>query len=173
MNDGLEEFVLKNGRLFDDLEPKEELWNKVNRKLTRPKEKKPLFIFWKVAAVLLFMSTAYLIAERWQDRDEDKTVVLDEFIEVESYYASLISERRYQLNQGNEVLAKITFEELNELEEYYVLLKDDFQNLGSQERIVAALIQNLQLRMQLLNRQIHLLESKGMSNKRIHDEKQI
>ncbi len=109
------------------------------------------------------MSTAYLIAERWQDRDEDKTVVLDEFIEVESYYASLISERRYQLNQENQVLAKITFEELNELEEYYVLLKDDLQILGSQERIVAALIQNLQLRMQLLNRQIHLLESKGMS----------
>jgi hypothetical protein len=80
---------------------------------------------------------------------------------VEVYYTQLISERRQVLEASAttgaikhaELLA-----ELDTLDDMYDQLKKDLQHNQNNDRLISAMIRNLQLRVEILNKQLKILE---------------
>jgi hypothetical protein len=85
-----------------------------------------------------------------------------ELAQVEAYYTSLIREQRQQLNDAdvknlNADMAGDFSRDLTSLDSAYVRLKRDLYKGANKEQIVNAMIQNLQLRSEIISRQIETL----------------
>jgi hypothetical protein len=86
--------------------------------------------------------------------------VAPELARVEAYYTTLISEQRRQLQDAD--LQKMGLEgdfsrDLVSLDSAYTRLKRDLYKGTNKEQIVDAMIQNLQMRSEIINRQIQTL----------------
>lgn len=158
MGDRLEQFVMKNREEFDRDEPSDKVWQNI-RKKSRSGDQ---WIFaWKTAAVLLLISTLYLVLERKMDLEtEDSEMVLtSEFDQVESYYTTLISQRRQEISQYSKgSLERDFLMEIDRLDQMYAQLKRTYQNQNSSDIVTDAMISNLQLRMNILNKQLEILK---------------
>lgn len=159
MGDKLERFVLENRDQFDDEMPSAQVWVNIAKK----KQKKPVLIYWKVAAILLMISTLYLIVDRhFGDEGAVQMSVNEspEFQSVESYYVQLISQKRKQISTSQDARLKHEFlAELELLDHKYNELKQTYQYQNSSEILTDALINNLKLRLDLLNQQLNILEA--------------
>lgn len=169
MGDQLENFVQRNRDSFDDQSPNGELWNKIDQDLDRPKQN--FSVFWKVAAVLFLASTIYLI----QDRviEVDQPTFSQEFKDAESYYANLISSKKEAIKKElTEEQVEEFLKELNGLDSLYDDLRNSYATNTTNERILDGMIYNLQLQLEILNKQLEILEQ-VKSQKIINDEIEI
>lgn len=157
MGDQFEKFILENRASFDDDNPSEDLWNKIDSNLK--KKRNPFQVVWKVAAVLFMVSTVYLLVDR-NNTPPVELQLSQEFVQAEDYYITMISQRKLQIQeqltpeQQNQFLSDI-----NQLDSMYAELKKTYQTNASNERVVDAMISNLQLRLEILNRQLEILEN--------------
>ncbi len=84
-----------------------------------------------------------------------------ELAEAESYYTALISQKRKEIENyslDDPELSAIFKNDLKELNEMYEQLKDELKGTPTQEQIMDAMIQNLQMRINVLNRQLEILK---------------
>lgn len=162
MGDQLEQFVIKNKDSFNELEPSEKVWKGVEKKVGQ--RKGFLQIAWKVAAVLFMVSTVYLLIDRSTDEPQLATYIppalSGEFQAAEDYYTQLISLKR------EEIEAQLSLEEqdaflldIDQLDILYDELRSTYRRNTVNDRVVDAMIHNLQLRLEILNRQLDILES--------------
>jgi hypothetical protein len=156
----LEEFIKSNREEFDDKEPREKLWARIESDL----DERPSYGWiWKAAAVLLLAVCSFLIWERNQNQALDPGAISElnpEFMETELYYTQLISQQRVMVEQFdlNDPELKESFRrDLAVLDTAYQELKLEYVET-SNEAVLQALIDNLQLRMELLNQQVLILE---------------
>ena len=168
MGDQFEKFIMENRSAFDDAEPSEKLWNGIDQKLE--KKTVPMNIIWKVAAVLFLVSTVVLLLDRQAPALEVGPLLSQEFLEAEDYYVTMINQRkeliRQQLSPEDE---KAFLLEINDLDAMYLDLKETYQSNASSERVMDAMINNLQLRLDILNRQLEILEKiKGQNHENEH-----
>ena len=155
MGDQFEKFIIENREQFDNQEPPEGLWNKMEQEMA-PK-RNTLGIFWKIAAVLFLISTLVLLVDKTNDHAGAQ--LSQEFVQAEDYYVTMINQRKNSIKeQLTPEEEQIFLEEINELDEMYTQLKKTFQSNASNERVVDAMISNLQLRLDILNRQLEILE---------------
>lgn len=157
MGDQLEQFILNNKDSFDDQKPSTKVWNQVEKKLHRPKT--DFQLVWKIAAMIFMVSTIYLLIDGASVESEGPQLT-DEFIQAENYYTSLISLKR------NEIRKQLTPEEeeeflleVDQLDELYNELKKTYQANAANERVLNAMISNLQLRLEILNKQLEIFEN--------------
>jgi hypothetical protein len=158
----LEEFIKANREAFDHKEPRDKLWTRIESDLD---ERPGYGWIWKAAAVLLLAVCSFLIWERNQYQSIDYSTVSEvqldpEFMETELYYTQLISEQRVMVEQFdlNDPELKESFRrDLAALDTAYQELKLEYVET-SNEAVLQALIDNLQLRMELLNQQVLILE---------------
>jgi len=159
----LEEFIKSHRAEFDQKEPREKLWNRIESDLDGST---PQFGWiWKAAAVVLLVACSYLIWERGQIQTPDEIVTVDllvdpEFVETELYYTQLIAEQRRLVEQFdlNDPELKESFrQDLASLDTAYQQLQLEYVET-SNEMVLEAMIDNLQLRMELLNQQLLILE---------------
>ena len=168
MGDQFEKFIMENRSAFDDAEPSEKIWNSIDQKLE--KKTVPMNIIWKVAAVLFLVSTVVLLIDRKAPTIEMGPMLSQEFVEAEDYYVTMINQRkeliREQLSPEEE---KAFLTEINDLDAMYLELKETYQSNASSERVMDAMINNLQLRLAILNRQLEILEKiKGQNHENEH-----
>lgn len=157
MGDQFEKFIMENREAFSDAEPSDVVWSEVEKNLNN---KKPfLSIAWKVAAMLFMASTIYLIIER-NNQNLSGPVLSDEFEQAEDYYVKLISVKKQEIKE------KLTPEDqeqflndIDQLDVMYLELKQTYQTNASNDRVVDAMISNLQLRLNILNKQLEILEN--------------
>ena len=162
MGDKLEKFINQNKSAFESDGPSDDLWNRIESDL--PQEKEPSWwSVWKIAAMLFLVSTLVLLADRYQ-RMEPQLDPIDqisaEFTEAEQFYSRLIAERKVQID-GYEIhgeLHREFLDDMNELDDLYLELKSTFENKNGDQKLIDAMIANLQLRMQIMDRQIEILE---------------
>ncbi|WP_425392479.1 hypothetical protein [Ekhidna sp.] len=158
MGDQLEKFIIENRDAFDDASPSENAWQQIDRRLDKKSSLWPLM--WKVAAVLFMASTIYLMIDRNSATVEDGPILSEEFTQAEDYYVSLISQKRQLIKeqltpeQHQEFLV-----EIDQLDAMYVELKKTYQTNASNDRVMDAMISNLQLRLDILNKQLDILQS--------------
>ncbi|MDW3193232.1 MAG: hypothetical protein R8G66_12740 [Cytophagales bacterium] len=162
MGDKLEKFINQHQGAFDAEAPSEGLWDRIEQDLPED-QKNSWWSYWKVAAMLFLVSTIVLMVDRIDQPDQQLSVATTlsvEFVEAEQFYSQLIAERKEQIGaydiQGD--LHREFLDDINELHDLYLELKSTFEIKSGDQKLVDAMISNLQLRMRVLDRQIEILE---------------
>lgn len=164
MGDELEKFVRKHREEFDSDLPREEVWSRISSDLQEDtgSQKKNFQVWWKVAAVLFLASTAYLLFERNMNYGHTPDPTLDhlsEFTQAEDYYMTLIAEKKAEIAKADRGLLKREFlMEIDRLDAMYAELKRTYHTRQSSDLVVDAMINNLKLRIDILNQQIKVLQ---------------
>jgi hypothetical protein len=160
MDDRFEKYVRENRSRFDDEVPSDELWSKIDQGLEE-QGGSTSYVFWKVAAVILLLISVGLFIEREvRNHIPAENTRISEVEEVENYYTTLIAEKKQELlRMSDDSLAMQFLVELDYLDSSYQHLKSTFKQEVADERVVGAMIENLQLRIQILNRQLEILEN--------------
>lgn len=157
MGDQLEQFVSKNRESFDSEGPSDKVWGAIASR----KRRKPLVHLWKVAAILFLISTVYLIVERAGFRVDSPDGVpaeLTEFARVETYYTQLIAQKKMEVTKlAGSDLERDFLKEIETLDEMYTELKQTYMEQNSTDLLTDAMINNLQLRIEILNQQLAIL----------------
>lgn len=188
MEDKLKKFVSEHREEFDVFEPRPELWQHICHELTeKPKEAKVISIkfgdnasfsanmlFMRIAAAIVLLLgcglTLFMMKRNVAESGALATVsqpavnsIAPELAEVEAYYVSQIKEKKSELSEydlkvlgldeGQEIDA-----ELARLDSSYIDLKKQLYTNPNTDEIMSAMIQNLQIRIRVLNRQLEVLQ---------------
>ncbi len=159
----IEDFVRSNREEFDNLEPREKLWTRIETEMDQ--DGPDYGWVWKAAVVVLLAVCGYLVWERDSQQTAPSTMATElhvdpEFVETELYYTQLIAQQRQAVEQFdlNDPEIKENFKrDLASLDTVYQRLKVEYVET-SNEAVLEAMIGNLQLRMELLNEQLLILE---------------
>ncbi|RED97444.1 hypothetical protein [Marinoscillum furvescens] len=157
----LENWVRKNRSAFDSEEPSQEVWRAIQ---ARNRQKVNWWLYgWKSAAVLLLLCTCYLLYERQLDSSTSSAQEGQQawvHQPVEAYYTELISSKTAAVvGHGDQKLTREFLLEINRLEKQYKELQRAYHYQNEADRLENAMIQNLRLRLELLDRQLHILET--------------
>lgn len=179
MNDKLEKFIKSNRADMDNKEPRPDLWIDIANEISSETKQRSIsksFVWWRAAAVLLLLVTSLLVLEKYVSEPEKEVVVMNEQLkEAETYYFELISQKQEEVmalskefNMGEEFATDI-----NTLDSMYSVLKGDMQH-GNEENVVDAMILNLQLRIEILNQQLNIIQSiEDNKNENISEDETI
>ncbi len=156
--DPLEELVEKNKEAFDQYEPSEGLWEKIDQRV-HPKQEKTVPLKWvlRVAAVLVVAVGVALAFWRKEETEIPVEIVQEvitledispDLAEADSYYSMEINHRMEELESmgiDQEIMEEIAMLD----EEYQQLLAEAEGNLNN-EKVIEALIQNYRLKLEIL-----------------------
>jgi hypothetical protein len=168
--DNLEKFIRENRESFNDREPSTDLWHKIDRDLDGI-EGKQLSIgnyIWKAAAMILFAVVVGLLVEREFIGNSEMAMIempgSEEpnitFNEVEDYYFQVINQKQAMISRIIEetpIVDKGLLKEIDQLDSTYQVLKNNLTDVND-DRILDAMVINLQMRIDILNRQLNVLE---------------
>ncbi len=163
MQDNLEQFIKDNKNEFDDLSPSDDVWRGVQQQLKPEKSSNSQLFIWKAAAMILFAFSLglTLFVNRGMFQTSEQVVVQDEeFKNTENYYTSVINERQQLIIKVGQSFPDVEKDfELDwvALDQGYKSLKKEYEQ-NQNDEIKNALVQNLRARVNLLNRQIEVLE---------------
>lgn len=175
MNDRLEEFIRSNREEFNDKKPASKVWENI-RSTLQEEPSGPAGIdikvnafswVWKAAAVFFFLTSSWFLADKVLNggREPGSEVAVSpeyqDFLAADKYYTSLISQKKaeiedFRLTNGN--LEDEFLQDVNKLDSMYVELKKELESFQYNEKLMDAVIRNLQLRVEILNQQITLLQ---------------
>ena len=166
MDDKLEKFIKSHRKELDDKEPGKDLWEAIQHQVeVETKETRSIrsVVYWRAAAVFLLLACSWLIFDRINqpDNNQDKLAVINpQLQEAEGFYISLIQQKRNELIVMSEkyALGNDFILEIDRLDSLYSQLKQDLAK-GNEENLVDAMVLNLQLRIELLNQQLSIIES--------------
>ena len=172
--DRLERFVRDNRDGFDAFLPQDSLWDRIENSIpsapAEPQQKVKRFTTnhyfdWRIAAgVLLALGAGYLFYlnnEYGVTRDPGVALKVPAYAREFNQYNTLIDEKRSEilkLASSNPELYKDFSADLKSLEVSYQNLKSDLGNAPNQEALIRAMIENLQYQVDLLNRQLTILQ---------------
>lgn len=160
--DRLESFVEENRHEFDYLEPSDKVWESINLKFDRTKQKpKNRFFVLKIAAVLVLAitipTTIYFRSEKISQTSQSNVLAdpeVQELIEAEAYYAQEVSGKLAEIQKCYKVHPELKAQiegDLNELETMYMSLKSDLKDNVSNKEVIEAMIENNRNRMKLVD----------------------
>lgn len=162
MQDKLEKLIKENKEKFDKLSPSDSIWEGIKTDLDTSSRHHIKMIFWRAAAILLFAISVGLMFYANKDSimpSSNEVVANDEFKTTEKYYTTIINEREDLIKTIAASYPDVETDFENDwvvLDQNYEQLKKEYKNNKSEE-VLHALIQNLQARVNLLNRQMEIL----------------
>ncbi|RAV99624.1 hypothetical protein [Pseudochryseolinea flava] len=161
MKDQLEDFIRQNKPAFDDKEPSERNWKRIEASvgLSRVAWWNRVGV-WRAAAVLFMALSVYLLIPKFdKSRALASDTSLKEFNDVEAYYVQQISEKVEMIDElkAEEGLNGMT-QDFKQLEVMYLVLKEEMKTRPSQ-KVKDALVLNLMVRIDLLNQHLQQLEN--------------
>ncbi|MCX2738544.1 hypothetical protein [Pontibacter anaerobius] len=145
------------------------------------------FFFMRVAAAIVLLLgcglTIFLMKQQAPDTTNTLAAatsinaIAPELPEVEAYYVSQIEAKKSELSEYDlKVLGldeqQVIDKELARLDSSYVQLKKQLYTTPNTDEIVGALIQNLQIRIKVLNRQLEVLQSLEQNKQEPNQEPQ-
>ena len=168
MGDRLEKYIRAHRNEMDFKEPRKDLWEDIAQQLPKPDSRKQTsrsFILWRAAAVILLVISSWLAYDKVsQYISDDEPVNLAEISpelhEAELFYVTLIEQKSDEINM---LSRKYGLEEhfhgdIEMLDSMYVTLKNDLK-FGNEEVLIDAMILNLQMRIEILNTQLSIIQS--------------
>lgn len=177
MSDQLKQFIDENREAFDTNEPDPQLFKRIQEQVKAINPAKKTFprIFRFAAAAVLLVAvsiTIYMLANK---KDTNKTVadnkepVFEEaVINAEPAYAKQINHFREMIGLQQSALKQLEKEypklykqfvgDITELDSSYQSLKTNLSNNPNREMLLEAMIQNLQLQSELLNKQLLIIK---------------
>ena len=196
--DNLEDYIKGNKQLFDDLEPSNKLWEKIDDELAdfrnvkslsykAPKSPKMVSIrvVWQMAAVFTLLVVALLSYQSGVFSVQKNTTddvanfeiaaenMLVELEETEQFYFSLIGQKQEQTQEYDlkpKGLKSESKQALKTLDSTYNKMKIALLKNPNNDKIVNAMVENLQFRIEVLNQELEVLE---LINKKQKDDEKI
>jgi hypothetical protein len=168
----LKKYIRKNRDSFDEREPLEGHFDRFRQKLEtrKPARKVNLFMVAAAAAISGIILTGTLgilynnsSLNRFNSQEQSLSVISPELKEVENYYLSQISTKYDQIvslkkNATPEIASEVN-KAIVDLDLGYTLLKKDLSRSPKQERIVSAMIQQYQVRVDMLDQILKTLKN--------------
>ncbi|MGB0985391.1 MAG: hypothetical protein ACPG19_15170 [Saprospiraceae bacterium] len=198
MQDDFEKFVRNNREEFDLKEPNFDLWNNIEQQLNQQEQQKKsplravvsekstsirrkMLRYASVAAVgLLLLTVGGVIGSQWSGGNYNNQPIVeislgevsDEYAELENYYSQ-------QVNMNIEKLKKYNFddnilEDIAELDAAFQELKRELGDtqVMSDEEIIHAMIENYQMKIDILERVLERIPNDKKSKNKEDDEPQ-
>ena len=183
MNDELERLIINNRRSIQDEEPLEGHFERFEARLqkaAKPTLKVNFRPVLKIAAIVVFALLAVNQGRIWLTPEKKETLSLgsisEEYREVEFYYTNAI---QVGMNQWEKLSAEgfisVTEQEMmqteqQEFDQMYQKLQKELEANPNDERVINAMLEYYQARMNIINLIINKLqEVKQQKNKRSHE----
>ncbi|GGC11349.1 hypothetical protein [Dyadobacter sediminis] len=175
--DRLERFVRDNRDGFDTFLPQDSLWGQIESKLhneipvVSEKSRKKIrrlnnpYFDWRIAAgVFLALGVGFLVYlnnEYGITRDPRVALKVPTYAREFNQYNNAIEQKREEiikLARNNPEIYKDFSADLESLEVSYRNLRSSLSTAPNQEALLEAMVRNLQLQVDLLNQQLHILQ---------------
>ena len=175
----LEQFIQKNREAFDNCEAPTELWNKIDKSLGKQviqkSESDEIVIkfkkssisklkIWAMAASLIILIgyvSVFYVNNKPDSTQQIVAEVAPQYGDKMVQYTSLIESKREEIKQietHDPVMYKEFATEIEKLNLDYRNLQTELTETPNQEDLVKAMIQNLQVQLDILNRQLKIIE---------------
>ncbi len=166
--DNIEKFIVSNKSEFEDDAPSDLMWQQIEMSL-KTKRKKSRIRSISVAAslLILFASSMFLFQLKNDNSANADKVVNQEVLEAQSQFSSLIEIKRSELNQYKNDQPELINElnkQLKDLQLNYNALLPQLKDENKKDLIVQALIENLQLQLEVLNRSLEIVQNLNNKN---------
>ncbi len=168
MEDKLEKFIHQNREAFDDKEPSEKAWKRIETSMTFSSVSWWNSVgLWRAAAVIFMAVSIYALIPKPIVKSHSADIAASEFNDVEAFYFKQITEKVEMIDdfKKNEGLNGFT-QDFQQLEAMYMILKEEMKTQPSQ-KVKDALVLNLLVRINLLNQQLFKLDKEyGKTDKK-------
>ena len=165
----LEDFIRNNHERFDDVEPGDELWQRIERGLPRQtyneRLKKKTFSFGFVlrvaATVVLITAICFIVYIKTAGSRVDLAAINPEYAQQQAHYASLVESKRSELKVVTKADPQLYQEfdtEFTRMDSVYRRLKSELPVSPDREKVLRAMIQNLQMQTEVLTQQLNMVE---------------
>jgi hypothetical protein len=175
----LEQFIQNNRNAFDNCEAPAELWDKIDKSLgkenTQKSDPDEIIIkfkkssisklkIWALAASLVLLIGYVSVFYLNNKSDSTEQIVADvapQYGDKMVQYTSLIESKREEIKQietHDPVMYKEFATEIEKLNQDYQNLQTELTETPNQEDLVKAMVQNLQVQLDILNRQLKIIE---------------
>jgi anti-sigma-K factor RskA len=188
MSKRLEDFIKNNNEEFDDLEPGNDLWSKIEAKLplteeaTTPKREAKTFTLgfvMRVAAlIIVVMAVGFAFYIKNEKHNTPRISITEiaraispEYAKQQAQYASLVETKRVELKalaKSDPQLYQEFSAEIAKMDSTYKKLNRDLATSPDQESVLRAMIRNLQIQTDVLNQQLQVIEQFNNSKKEQH-----
>ncbi|MCJ8208277.1 hypothetical protein MUY27_01065 [Mucilaginibacter sp. RS28] len=172
MSKRLEDFIRNNQDGFDELEPRAELWDNIEKRLfaeeQTPKKREAKtfslgFVLRVAAMIIMVMGIGFVVYLRNEKRPGgvDLTAINPEYAKQQMHLASLVKEKRSELRtvaQKDPQLYREFSTEIAKMDSTYKKLTNELKTSPNQERVLRAMIRNLQVQTEVLNQQLQVIE---------------
>ena len=174
----LEKFIDDNRDDFDDNVPSSKVWENIEAAVIIKKEKKktiitPLFK-WSMAAAMVAIVTTVIFTNARTTKPGEEIATGNKQPKIDTSIYQLAPEEAPQMNQfaklietKQEELKELSKEQpqlylkftkdITQLDSSYKALKDQLGATPNKEMLIEAMIQNLQLQLQVLNQQLNII----------------
>ncbi len=186
----LEEFIKNNREAFDDEMPSKQVWEKVQVFIPQTLATKPRFgriLKWSMAASLLLIAAAAVyitnrtgVAETRLSKangtdsfSAEISAVAPEAAPEMNQFARLIALKQEELkllSKEQPALYQKFTTDINQLDSSYRRLKTQLDSTPNKELLIEAMVQNLQLQLNVLNQQLNILKEVKHSKKYSHEK---
>lgn len=159
-NNELENFIGSNRQSFDDKQPSDKIWSRIERALFGAKQVSlwNSISLWRSAAVILLGLTVYqFISTQNPAKLREDAAAQKEFLDVESFYSAQIIEKVSLIRNDTYFVDEQFTQDFEKLEAMYSVLSEDLKKRPS-AKVKDALVLNMLVRIDLLNQQIQKLE---------------
>ncbi len=178
MSNRLEEFVKANREEFNDIEPSDDLWTRIETELPsylvhqKKNEAKTFslgFVLRIAATVIVVMGVGFVLYLRNQNNNKINYASINPvYAEQRVQYTRLIANKRTELRtmaQADPELYKEFSAETTRMDSIYRKLNNDLATSPNPELVLRAMIKNLEIQTEVLNQQLNIIEEYNKSKK--------
>lgn len=139
---------------FDFHEPENGHFERFENKLNATKKSDKISWKWLSVAASVFLLIGFWFGKTQQSKTIDLADVSPKMKEVQGYFVATIHQKTKALKNNktleNELIIKETLQQLESLENEYQQLLKELNKQGNQEKIINFMIENYQLRLEIL-----------------------
>ncbi|MBK8611620.1 MAG: hypothetical protein IPL84_17195 [Chitinophagaceae bacterium] len=185
MSDKLKKFIWDNRKEFDNEAPSQKIWDNIEASFSTKEKKKfklaPVYKWSMAAAAVLIISLGvYMRIDRKMPAGEvvenkipDINNLPPEYAAQMNQFVNLIDTKQEELKvlakEQPELYQKFTLA-INQLDSSYNTLKNQLGGTPNQEMLLEAMIQNLQLQLNVLNQQLNIINQIKEQKKYSHEK---
>lgn len=188
MSKRLEDFIRNNKDEFNDLEPRAGLWDNIEANLfleqpAQQPEKRGAktfslgFVLRVAAIVIMVMGIGFTLYIRNQKNTQvDYAAINPEYAKQRVRYASMVESKRTELKALTKTNPELYHEfskEIANMDSTYKKLNKELITSPNQERVLRAMIRNLQIQTEVLNQQLNVIEQYNELKNQQHETKSI
>lgn len=188
MSRKLEKFIGDNRNEFDDALPSDKVWENIAASFSGKEKKKAVlapFFKWSIAAAVFITAgiTTVLVFNKKTDTPVVTTSGVDssseagiiplEYEPEVSSFVKMVAMKQEELKalapEQPELYRQFTTD-INQLDSSYISLKKQLSISPNREMLIQAMIQNLQLQLNVLNQQLNIINQIKQSKKNDHEK---